>query len=143
MSKRPGFMIVQMLIVLGLIGGFVIVADRLFRLSMQTTTQSTRRQEDLIRLGQAIHALRDDVWSATKVEVSDRSTLSVTLASGAVHWKALPDGRVVRTPDGGDESTWNALHLEFARQGPWVVVHRAGSEIALLRTAPVVSGGVK
>ena len=144
-QRRHAFMIISMLVALGLIAGFVIVSERLFRLTLQTTTQSTRRQEDLIRQERALHHLRDDVWSAatTPVEVKDPATLRI----GGIQWTTSPEGIAVRTQRDkpGEEARWSDLHLSFARQGPWVVVGRAGKEIALLRTAPSPSaaGGAK
>ena len=54
--RSAGFMLVQMLIVLGLMGAFVIVADRVYRLSVTTAAKAAREQEDLIRLEQAMSA---------------------------------------------------------------------------------------
>ena len=60
--RRGGFMLVNMLITIGLLAAFSVVAVRVFRLSMQTVEQSARAQEILIREGQAMGVMREDVW---------------------------------------------------------------------------------
>ena len=139
--RLRGFMIVQMLVVLGLMGAFVIVAERVFRLSMQTSTRAATEQEDLLRLERAMTQMRADVWRAGKIEV-DKSSVHVSGDGLDATWKTLADGNLRRS-EGKDEQRWTGLGLEFERQGPWPVVRRRGAEVALLRQAVEVKGGVK
>ena len=139
--RLRGFMIVQMLVVLGLMGAFVIVAERVFRLSMQTSTRAATEQEDLLRLERAMTQMRADVWRAGKIEV-DKSSVHVSGDGLDATWKTLADGNLRRS-EGKDEQRWTGLGLEFERQGPWLVVRRRGAEVALLRQAVEVKGGVK
>jgi type II secretory pathway component PulJ len=139
---RRAFMIVQMLIVLGLMGAFVIVADRVFRLSVQTSARAATEQEDLLRLEQAMTALRADVWQAAKVEMPDKTNVHVTAEGADVTWQTLPDGDLKRT-EKVTEQQWTGVNLSFERQGAWLVVTRRGAEIALLRQAPPTRGGAK
>ena len=140
--RLRGFMIVQMLVVLGLMGAFVIVAERVFRLSMQTSTRAATEQEDLLRLERAMTQMRADVWRAGKIEV-DKSSVHVSGDGLDATWKTLADGNLRRS-EGKDEQRWTGLGLEFERQGPWLVVRRRGAEVALLRQAvEQVKGGVK
>jgi type II secretory pathway pseudopilin PulG len=137
-----GFMIVQMLVVLGLMAAFVVVAERVFRLSVQTSARAALEQEDLQRLDRALTALRADVWRAGKVEV-EKSSVHVSAEGLDATWKTLGDGELRRT-QGKEEQRWAGLGLEFERQGPWLVVRRRGAEAALLRQAvEQVKGGVK
>jgi hypothetical protein len=132
-------MLVQMLIVLGLMGAFVIVADRVYRLSVTTAAKAAREQEDLIRLEQAMSALRTDVWRAAKLETPDPTTLR----AGNVVWDTLYDGELLRS-QADDQQEWSDLKLEFERQGSLIIVRRRGVEIALLRQAPpAVKDGAK
>jgi type II secretory pathway pseudopilin PulG len=139
--RLRGFMIVQMLVVLGLMGAFVIVAERVFRLSMQTSTRAATEQEDLLRLERAMTQLRADVWRAGKIEV-EKFSVHVSGAGLDATWKTIADGKLHRT-EGKDEEQWTGLGLEFERQGPWLVVRRRGAEVALLRQAIEMKGGVK
>ncbi|MDB5324280.1 MAG: hypothetical protein JWN40_5911 [Phycisphaerales bacterium] len=142
-QPRRAFMLVQMLLVLGLMGAFVIVADRVFRLSVQTSARAAKEQEDLLRLEQAMTALRAEVWQAAKVETPDKSTVHLTAEGTDVTWQTLPDDDLKRT-DKDSEQQWTALNLSFERQGSWLVVSRRGAEIALLRQAPsTTKGGAK
>ena len=139
--RRGGFMIVQMLVVLGLMAAFVVVAERVFRLSMQTSARAASEQEDLLRLERAMTALRADVWRAEKLEI-DKSNVHVSGEGLDVTWRTGADGEVRRI-EGEDEQKWPGLGLEFERQGPWLVVRRAGADVALLRQAAEAKGGVK
>jgi hypothetical protein len=135
-------MIVQMLVVLGLMGAFVVVADRVFRLSVQTSSRAALEQEDLQRLDRAMTALRADVWRATKIE-TDKSSVRVSGEGLDAMWKTSAEGNLRRT-EGEEEQQWMGLGLEFERQGPWLVVRRSGAELALLGQAVVGGkGGVK
>ena len=136
--RSGGFMLVQMLIVLGLMGAFVVVADRVYRLSITTSVKAAREQEDLIRLEQAMSALRADVWHATKLETPDPTTLRI----GDVTWDSLDGGELLRT-QGDEQREWSELGLKFERQGSLVVVRRGGAEVALLRQAPTIKEGVR
>jgi type II secretory pathway component PulJ len=139
--RLQGFMIVQMLVVLGLMGAFVVVADRVFRLSMQTAARAAKEQEDLQRLERAMTALRADVWRAAKIEV-DKTSVHVSGEGLDARWKSLADGDLQRS-EGDNEQQWTGLGLEFERQGPWLVVRRRGAEVALFRQAVEMKGGVK
>ena len=139
--RFAGFMIVQMLVVLGLMAGFVVVAERVFRLSVQTSARAASEQEDLLRLERAMTALRADVWNAAKVE-TDKRTVHVSGEGLDASWKCLPDGDLRRT-QGDEVQQWTGLSLEFERQGPWLVVRRRGADVALLRQSAEMKGGVK
>jgi type II secretory pathway component PulJ len=124
--QRRGFMIVQMLIVLGLMAGFSVVAERVFRLSMLTTERAAREQETLIRQEQAMRALSEDVRTATQLDVQ-----SAKLRTGDVEWRSEPNGDLIRA-SGKDQQRWTGLRVNFERQDGWLVVRRGGREIALL-----------
>ncbi len=98
MKRRCGFMLVNILIVIALMGAFAVVADRVFRLSLQTSSKVAREQEESIRLEQAIKTLRADVWSARNVEATGTSGLRITDARAGT-WS---DGKRRRT------ATWFA-----------------------------------
>jgi len=126
-------MLVNILIVIALMGAFAVVADRVFRLSLQTSSKVAREQEESIRLEQAIKTLRADVWSARNVEATGTSGLRITDARGhAVRWETQADGDVVRTQGDDQRQRWSELRLEFVRDGQWLVVRQRGVEVALL-----------
>jgi type II secretory pathway component PulJ len=133
MKRRCGFMLINMLIVIALLGAFAVVADRVFRLSLQTTSKVAREQEESIRLEQATNTLRADVWGARNVETAATSGLRITDAGGsAVQWETQANGDVVRTQGEDQRQRWSELRLEFVRDGQWLIVRRGGVEVALL-----------
>ena len=140
--RRGGFMIVQMLVVLGLMAAFVVVAERVFRLSVQTSARAASEQEDLLRLERAMTQLRADVWRAKKLEIA-KSSVHVSAEGLDATWQTAADGELQRT-EGDAVQHWTGLGLEFERQGPWLVVRRGEAEVALLRQAVGdLKGGVK
>jgi type II secretory pathway component PulJ len=133
MKRRAGFMLINMLIVIALMGAFAVVADRVFRLSLQTTSKVAREQEESIRLEQAINTLRADVWGARNIEAMGTSALRIIDAGGrAVGWETQANGDVVRIQGDNQRQRWSALRLEFVRDGQWLIVQRGGVEVALL-----------
>ena len=128
--RRRGIILVELLLALGLMAAFVVVATRLFRLSLNTANAAAVQQEDSLRLEQATRALRQDVWHATKIELPDATHLHLTGDKLDVTWNGAPN--LTRSEDDVHQQ-WPRLELRFERQGPWVVVKRAGAEVALLR----------
>jgi hypothetical protein len=108
----------------------MIVGTRLFRLSLNTSSAAARQQEDSIRLEQATRALRQDVWHAKKIELSDADRLHLTGDALDVTWSTTPE---FTRSENDARQKWPGLDLRFERQGPWVVVKRGGAEVALLR----------
>ena len=133
--RRGGFMLVNMLITIGLLAAFSVVAVRVFRLSMQTVERSAREQEILIREGQAMGVMREDVWGAAKVEAEAKR-----LRIADVEWRTEGNGDLLRVA--GDEvRRWTGLGMTFEREGSWVVARRGEHEVALLRQR--AAGGAK
>ena len=134
---RRGVFIMNMLITLGLMAGFVIVAERLFRLTVMTVSKSTAGQEDALRLERALDVLRADVWGAAKVEPgANGSTVRVTDAGQAtVEWRTEGEGGDVVRVAGQDERRWPELKLAFRSEGGLLTVARGGRDVAVLRRA--------
>jgi len=137
--QSRGFMLINLLMALGLMAAFVVVSTRLFRLALNTSTAAARVQEDSLRLEQATHALQQDVWHATKIDLPDPSHLHLTGDQLDVTWTTMP---TLARSEGDQRQEWPKLDLQFSRQEAWVVVKRQGAEVALLRQLPV-QGGVR
>jgi hypothetical protein len=138
-SPRPrnrGIFLVNMLLVIGLIGAFTMIASRLMHLALHTTYQVSQDDNDLIRLGQAMTVLRNDIWNASEIENADKSHLR----TNAAQWAITPSGDLTRNA-GDDHRQWQGLKIEFERQGVWLIVHHHGREIALMQQSQ--SGGSK
>jgi type II secretory pathway component PulJ len=139
-TRRPrrGIFLIHMLMTIGLLAGFVIVAERVFRLSVLTVSKTAAGQEEALRLERAMEVLRADVWRAAKVEPAENgSSVRVTDAAGkTVEWQTDgQSGDLVRI-EGGEERRWPELGLVFrsAEGGVLSVTTKAG-EVAVLRRA--------
>ena len=134
---RRGVFIMNMLITLGLMAGFVIVAERLFRLTVMTVSKSTAGQEDALRLERALDVLRADVWGAAKIEPgANGSAVRVTDAGQAtVEWRTEGEGGDVVRAAGKDERRWPELKLAFRVEDGLLTVARGGRDVAVLRRA--------
>jgi hypothetical protein len=130
-------MLISLLMALGLMAAFVVVSTRLFRLALNTTNAAARVQEDALRLEQATHALREDLWHATKIDLPDPSHLHLTGDKLDVTWTTAP--QLART-QGDQRQQWPKLDLQFQRQETWIIVKRHGAEVALLRPLPPKGG---
>jgi hypothetical protein len=119
-----------MLIVIGLLAAFGIMAERVVRLSLHTLNKAEVEQDELIRTERAMHALRADVWGARGMEVIDKK--HVRMAD--VEWACEAGGDVTRT-EKGEEQRWAKLGVEFARDGGWLVVKRNGVEVEIFQQA--------
>jgi type II secretory pathway component PulJ len=135
--QSRGFMLINLLIALGLMAAFVVVSTRLFRLALNTSTAAARVQENSLRLEQATHALQQDVWHATKIDMPDASHLHLTGNKLDVTWTTTP---TLARSEADQRQEWPKLDLHFERQETWIVVTRQGAEVALLRQLPVQGG---
>ena len=132
---RRGIFLVNILMAIGLLAAFVIVAERVFRLSILTTSRVAMAEDSAGRLERATGVLRSDVWGAGKVELKD-SRLLVTDADGrTVEWRTEGEtGDVVRVA-GGEERRWLGLGLTFRYEGGLVSVAGKSGEVAVMRRA--------
>jgi type II secretory pathway component PulJ len=136
--SQRGFVLVNVIIVIGLLGAFAVVATHVFRLAIRTSSAAAVDQDERTRLEQALGVLRRDAWEAKALEIPEMSK-AVLAGAGKrpIVWTTQKDGAVVRTVD-AEERRWKGLNLSFEREGRLVVVRRDGNEVALLRQA---SGG--
>ena len=141
MSAHPrrggAFTLTHLLFAMVLLGAFALAATRVFRLSVLTTESSARAQERSLRIEQALHAMRSDVWQADSIGAVEPMLVRLTGPDGAVEWKARGDAGLVRTA-GKDVRQWTTLDLRFERQGAAILVKDKDDVLAVLER-----GGVK
>jgi hypothetical protein len=127
--------IINMLMTIGLLAAFVVVADRVFRLSLVTVNKATAGQEDALRLERAIDALRADVWTSAKVEpAADGAWLKVSSDKGdGIEWK--DEGADLVRSQGSEERRWPGVAVRFRVENGVVVVSRNGWDVAVVRRA--------
>ena len=141
-SRRPhrhGIFIINMLMTIGLLAAFVVVADRVFRLSLITVNRATAGQEDALRLERALDTLRADTWTSAKLEPApDGSAVTITPDDGqAIVWRT-GDADLVRT-QANDERRWPGVGLAFRTENGVLVASRKTGDVAVIRRA----GGVR
>lgn len=137
-KRRGGFLLVNMLIVIGLLAAFGIMAERVVRLSLHTLNKAEAEQNELIRLERAMHALRADIWEARGLEVIDKGHVRIS-GEADVEWKCEAGGDLVRV-EKTEEQRWGNLDVEFDKEGAWLVVKRRGVEVALFQQANAGGG---
>lgn len=134
-SRRRGLFIINMLMTIGLLAAFVVVADRVFRLSLTTVNNATAGQEEALRQERAVEALRADVWGAAKVEpAADGTAVKIGSDHGeGIEWKN--EGADVVRSQGTDERRWPGVGVGFRMENGVVVVSRNGGDVAVIRRA--------
>ena len=130
--RKGGFVLINVLFALMLLGAFALAATRVFRLSLQTTESSAKGQERSLRVEQALHTMRADVWQADSVDAVESTTMRLAEADGAVEWKTQGEGELVRTA-GKDVRKWTTLDLRFERQGSALLVKDKDETIGVLQ----------
>jgi hypothetical protein len=124
-------MLGNILFVLILLGAFTLAATRVFRLSILSTQSAAKDQERSLRLEQAMRTLRADVWQATSIQAVERGQLRLINSDSPVEWRAGAEGSLTRTA-GQDSQRWNALQVNFARQGTTILVKEKDKTLAVL-----------
>src|SRR4051794_5893472 len=89
-----GVPMIEMLVVLGLLTAFALIASRLFTASMRTLERSRNVETGIAAFESAVGRMRADVWAAKDVKTVDPRTLAVTAAGGTamVTWTASAEG---------------------------------------------------
>jgi hypothetical protein len=142
MGRRPrrGIFLVNILMAIGLLAAFVIVAERVFRLSLLTTSRVAAQQDVAGRLERATDVMRADVWGASKVEVKGPGVVVSDADGRAVEWRTEGEsGDLVRVA-GGDERRWPGLGLTFRFEDGVLSVAGKSGEVAVMRRA---AGGAR
>jgi hypothetical protein len=132
---RRGIFLVNVLMAIGLMGAFVIVAERVFRLSLLTSARAAAGQDAAVRLERATDALRADVWTATTLQ-ADRSGAAVTLKDPAGHtieWRTDPETGDLLRVAGNQERRWPTLNLTFRADAGLLSVSAGSTEVAVMR----------
>ena len=133
--RRRGIFLINILMAIGLLAAFVIVAERVFRLSLLTTAHVATAEDRAARLDRALPVLRADVWTATKVDPKDTHLLITDPDGHTIDWQTDPTtGDLLRTA-GTDQRRWPELHLTFHHADHLLSVTDKSGELAVLRQA--------
>ena len=133
--KRPvaitriahGFMLIEMLIVLGLLAVVALMAGQLFRVTGQISRESAQRQIRESQLDQAMQQLRADVWQASQIELRDPHSIRLHTPDGQeIEWDmtATLSRKSFALLTDQSEQRWSDLGADvtFAARGPGLVI---------------------
>jgi type II secretory pathway pseudopilin PulG len=145
--RNQGYLIIEVLIVLMLLGVFALVATRLFYASMKVITASSSGTDPAMRFDTAIAALRQDLSTADSSEMPDAKTLVIHAPGNQiVRWQADGTHELSRESM-GQQRRWDvAAPVEFHRDGSIVLVRpidNPTAEIAMIGRRDVSGDTVK
>ena len=123
---RPcGFMLLEILVILGLLAVAALLSARLYFITGQAAQRANQRQTAQAQFDQALAQLRSDVWQAKSVELKDPHTLMIHDAEETtITWQSSQS--LQRRPGGPQAHIqhWPEIGgvLEFEVRGPEVIV---------------------
>ena len=132
---RRGIFLVNILMAIGLLAAFVIVAERVFRLSLLTTSRVALAQDQAGRLERSLAVLRADVWAAQKVEVKDSRLVLTDADARTIEWRSDPQTHDLVRAAPGDERRWPDLALTFHYENGLLSVSNNANDLAIMRQA--------
>lgn len=132
---RRGIFLVNILMAIGLLAAFVIVAERVFRLSLLTTSRVAVAEGQAGRLERSMAVLRADVWGAQKVEVKEGRVVATDADGRTIEWRSDAQNRDLVRLAAGEERRWPELGLTFRYENGLLSVANNAGELAVMRRA--------
>ena len=144
-GHKRAFALVELMFVLGLLMFVALVAGQIFFSVARTTSSVSQRQTAQIRVDQAVRRLRQDVWNATQISLSDPQHLQIKIGDKSVSWTT---GQSLKREAGSETQHWDELQtdLHFEQRGPTVSLAQepmqgeSGGHITLLNANAVLKG---
>ena len=99
-STKPsrGFGLIMMMLVIGLLAVFAVVATRLIKTTSDLYREAGWLDAEARSIDDALGMLRRDVWAATQAAVAEGGAVSIDRAGeGSVEWNVDGDGTLIRT----------------------------------------------
>ena len=94
---RRGLMLVEMLIVIGILAAFILVAGKLFTTTLRMTQTSHESSADVAAYESFARVIRRDAWGAAEVSALPQGGIAIKRGDGVViNWLADDGGAVVR-----------------------------------------------
>jgi type II secretory pathway pseudopilin PulG len=89
-SLRRGYFLIEVMLVLGILGVFAIVASKLLITSMNASIYAQHRAETAERFDLAMSQLRADVWPAKNIDADGLTTTLLQPDGSKVIWRIEP-----------------------------------------------------
>lgn len=144
---RRGFLLVEMLIAIGMIGIFIIVSGKLFSTTLRLTHASQAATAGAATFESSARALRRDVWGAAEITVLPGGGVIIRQGDGAsISWRAEDDGALVRRDEAAHPSVqrWPEMGTKVTLQPDRAgLVVRTGEGEMLLVSQVLLSHGSK
>jgi hypothetical protein len=138
-----GFVLVEAIAWIGLLGIVAAVATPLFRSTFRILHDSAARQSTDVREDVVLQQLRSDVWAARSIELDGPHAVRIRLADDkSIMWEYSDTlSRLTRNSgDRSDERGWDGFGvIDFAVEGPMLRVHVAPDDQRLDETRVLVS----
>ena len=97
-ARRRAFAIAVMMLAVTLLAVFAVVATRLITSTMTLYREAATIDTEARVMDSALRQLREDLWGASRVDVSSPGTITIAgAAGGRVAWQAQADGALVRS----------------------------------------------
>lgn len=132
------FSIIELLVVIGLLGAFMLLLSQFLNIERATLRATTQTQQIATQFDSMVSYLRRDIWSASTMAVDDDGALSVTSPDGqTVRWHANVEGLVSREASAEAAADTNALPLQWTFDDLQIRFEpsHVGVELHLLSTA--------
>ena len=105
LAKRRAFMLMELIVVVLLLVGFMTVLTSLFVTAYRAQVNSIKRDNLLHRIDSALGTLRRDVWGARRMAYAD-GHLDLTINDKKqVRWETAESHRLTRKQTGGGGDT--------------------------------------
>jgi hypothetical protein len=108
-----------MLCVLLLLTAFAVLGERLFAATFKLSRDTAEAQNSIATTESALRLLRDDVWSAGKIDVKDAHNVELASGGGSsktVSW-TIKDAAMIRHDASGDDRWTVPAGATFASDG--------------------------
>lgn len=114
-TGRRGVMLLEMLITIGLLAIFLVLAGKLFATTLRLTHAWSAAAREVAAYESCVAALRRDVWGAVDVTApAGGGGMRITRGEGTpITWSAEQDGALVRQ-EGAAVQRWPGLGAKVA-----------------------------
>jgi type II secretory pathway component PulJ len=122
-NKSGGFVLMEIMLALGLLMIFSIIATKVIVTSLKVLKQSGEQHDQIVRFDSAMAMLRRDAWSARQVSSAEPNTLSIMHDDSAITWSIEKNSVVRKAADAHTSQRWELeAKLSFSVTSPTLTV---------------------
>lgn len=133
--RARGFMMFEMLVALGLLAAFALIAVKLMTTSIKLSHDAAEADSRAIRFESALAVLRADAWNMVSFDLPSPRTARLTRADGSLAvWSADAEGGLSRTLSAADGRGYPERRA-WAALPPGLTFEQAGGVLLLVEPA--------